>query len=479
MPLRRGHGLRTVVVSTFVLAVTITTVAVSLIGYAVVRADDRAFQRTSEVGNYQHVVDLAQINAQVKGPIARWAGEHPDAATAGGLTEYVQQTLGLRFASVVDPSHPQHGCSYHPCWDEFPADIQAAARDRRTFLGGARPPEARSRYWLAITPLQVDPGDGQLVLASSTLRLGSETSHRVLWYGTAIVIGAGLVLSVLMGLTVSASIRRPLNRVTAAARRFGQGDVTARAPAGGSDELRQLGATFNAMADELRTTLDRLHVSQDLQRRFVADVSHELRTPLSAMLATLEGLDSPSPASRQRSAVLLAEQTRRLATLTEDLLEISRFDAGQADLRSEPVDLAVLVQDAARSVSTELEVPIAVIGSAVRLVDPRRMHTVARNLLSNAVRHGVAPIRVLLADGTDGTFSLTVEDQGPGIPPQQQALVFDRFAQGTPARRGGTGLGLAIVQENVRLHGGALHVSDAAPTRFTVVLPAATAVREE
>ena len=466
-------------VSTFVVAVLVTTVAISLIAQVVVRAQARDFQETSDRENYQHLVDLTEVNARVKDMIAAEVAADPAAATPEGLTDHVRRTLGFGFLSVVDPRHPPSECSYDPCWSDFPPEVQAAARAGLTYLGGDLDAVERSRYWVAITPLDADIGTGDLVLAASASRLGREADYRVLWYGTAIVIGAGLVLAVLAGLAVSSSIRRPLDRITAATERLGRGDVTARAPDGGSDEVRRLGTTFNAMADQLRTTLEELHASQEVQRRFVADVSHELRTPLSTMLATLDALDTASSTSRRRAAVLLAEQTRRLAGLVEDLLEISRFDVGQAELRSEPVDLAALVADAARSVTADVVVPVTVTGSALRLVDPRRMHTVVRNLLSNAMRHGVAPVRVDIAEEADGTLSLTVEDQGPGIAREHQHSIFDRFAQGTSARSGGTGLGLAIVQDNVRLHGGSLWVSDSAPTRFTVTLPESTAVADE
>jgi two-component system, OmpR family, sensor histidine kinase MtrB len=476
---RRRYGLRTVVVATFTVAVTITTLAVSLVAYAVVRGDAKTFEETSDRGNYLHVIDLAEVNRQLRDMIAAHVGASPGDTTAESLTAYVQDTLGLRFAAVVDPSEPPLRCTYHPCWKDFPPELQSAARERLTYIGGALPAAARSTYWLAITPLDASIGDGHLVLAAAASRLGSETHYSVLWNRTAIVVGAGLVLSLLVGFAVSSSITRPLDRITAATERFGQGDVTVRAPDGGSDEVRRLGATFNRMADQLRTTLEELRASRDLQRRFVADVSHELRTPLSTMLATLDALDSGSSTSRHRAAVLLAEQTRRLAGLVEDLLEISRFDAGQAELRSEPVDLVALVQDAARSVATDAVIPVAVTGSALRVVDPRRMHTVVRNLLSNAMRHGIAPVTVDITQHADGTLTVTVQDQGPGIPAEARASIFDRFAQGTPARSGGTGLGLAIVQDNVRLHGGSLWVSDSAPTRFAVTLPASTAVHPD
>ena len=475
---RRGHALRTIVVSTFVLAVSLTTIAISLVAHAVVRADAARSQEVSDRGNYEHAIHLAEVNAQLTGAIAEQVRSRRVAATPEALTDYAQRTLGLSFVSVVDTLDPPRTCSAVPCWNDFPPAVQAAAQDRRTYLGGELPQAPGSRYWVATTPLPEDVGNGHLALAAAASRLSSQTNARVLWYGTAIVIGAGLVLAVLGGQAVSSSIERPLDRITAAAERFGRGDLAARTPDGGSDELRRLGTTFNAMADRLRTTLEELHASQEVQRRFVADVSHELRTPLSTMLASLDALGSASPTSRQRSAVLLAEQTRRLAGLVEDLLEISRFDVGQAELRSEPVDLAALVEDAARSVTADVVVPVTVTGSALRSVDPRRMHTVARNLLSNALRHGLAPVTVDITEHADGTLSLTVQDQGPGVPASQQATIFDRFDQGTSTRSGGTGLGLAIVQENVRLHGGTLAVADTAPTRFTVTLPASTAVHD-
>ncbi|MCW2494134.1 HAMP domain-containing sensor histidine kinase [Jatrophihabitans sp.] len=473
---RPRRGLRSVIVFTVSFVVLATSVAIAVVAYGVVRSDANAFRSADGSKDYQHASDIGQVEVQLRQAVSQYAARHPKSATPDGLTQYLQHDLKLTFLTVFDPLHPSEACPYQPCWLAIPPAAKSTALLHTGLVGGAQLVQIGGDGgipWIAVTPLAKTAGDGHLMLLGASGYYGAAIPNdNELWQRISIVVAAGVALAILAGLVIAFSVRRPLKRIAAATRQFGEGDLTARAPTKGSEELGQLGEAFNVMAQRLGTTLDELHASQDTQRRFVADVSHELRTPLSTMVATLTALDAASPADRHRSAELLADQTRRLARLVDDLLEISRFDAGEADLSMELVDLAALVRDAARDVAPDVEIPIT--GTALCLVDPRRMHAVVRNLINNAIRHGVPPVTVEIDSGAGDGVRLHIIDQGPGIPQDRQESIFGRFTRGDPARSGGTGLGLAIARENLRLHHATLVVSHTAPTCFTVHFSAPT-----
>jgi two-component system sensor histidine kinase MtrB len=466
------RGLRSVIVVTVSFVVLATSIAIALLAYGVVRSDATAFRNTDGNKDYQHASDIGEVEVQLKQELAQYAAQHPKSATPNGLTHYLQHDLKLTFLSVFDPLHPPVECSYDPCWAAIPATAQHFATQHNGSAGSAQLVQVGGDGgipWIAVTPLAKTVGNGHLSLLGASPYYGAAIPNdNKLWARISIVIASGFALAVLAGLVIAFSVRRPLKRIAAATRRLGEGDLTARAPTKGSEELGQLGEAFNVMAQRLGTTLDELHVAQDTQRHFVADVSHELRTPLSTMVAALDALDATSPTDRRRSAELLSDQTRRLAQLVDDLLEISRFDAGEADLRPELVDLAALVRDAAHDVAPDADIVIT--GSALCVVDPRRIHAVVRNLINNAIRHGTPPVTVEIESASRGGAVLRVIDHGPGIAPARQESIFGRFAHGDSSRGGGTGLGLAIVRENLLLHGATITVSNSAPTCFTVDL---------
>lgn len=288
---------------------------------------------------------------------------------------------------------------------------------------------------------------------------------------------AGLLLAVGLGWLVGWQIGRPIRRAAETAREFGAGDLSVRMPETGRTELRDLAEAFNHMAAQLQQALTDLQEAHDHQRQFTADVSHELRTPLAAMLAAADGMSSGDPITRTRAAELLVGQTRRLTRMVDDLLEISRFDAREARLEIEQVRVDDLAQDAVHTVAPGASVRLTKIGDVGAWVDVRRVHTILRNLVSNAVRHGRPPVEIFL-DGRDtSSVTITVADAGPGIDPQLAPVIFRRFVRGDRSRstREGhantTGLGLAIADENARLHGGSITLSTNGQTAFTVHLP--------
>lgn len=289
-----------------------------------------------------------------------------------------------------------------------------------------------------------------------------ELVHRVM------LIAGGALLAALVGISWFSArlVVRPVEDAAAIAVRLADGQLTERMEEKGAHELTQLAHSFNEMAESLQEQITRLEELSHLQRRFVSDVSHELRTPITTIRMASEVLysarDSFEPAIA-RSAELLSTQLDRFEELLADLLEISRFDAGAADLDAENADMAVLVQRA-----IDLTGPLAETKNApLRFdspeyevtadVDVRRVERIVRNLVGNAIEHSEGQPVDVIVDGNDEAVAIVVRDQGMGMSPDQAAHVFDRFWRADPARArttGGTGLGLAIALEDANLHGG-------------------------
>ncbi|MEU3624442.1 two-component sensor histidine kinase [Amycolatopsis coloradensis] len=291
------------------------------------------------------------------------------------------------------------------------------------------------------------------------------------WKLVYIALGV-TALGVLAAVFAAWNIQRPVRRVASAARDLGDGAFEVRVPVKGRDELADLAEAFNVMAQRVSESIEDLRAKDRQQQRFVADVAHDLRTPLASMVATVGTLDSATPETRTRATELLGTQTRRLARLVEDLMEISRFDAGSTDFRPEPVELPALVEDAIEVSVPGTAVEVASTGDTTVVADPRRVHTIVGNLLANAARHGRTPITVSV-DGFGDTVTIKVSDSGPGIPEDLLPILFDRFVRGDHARQAteGNGLGLAIARENALIHGGSLEVHNDRGAVFTVSLP--------
>ncbi|MEV7180327.1 HAMP domain-containing sensor histidine kinase [Kitasatospora sp. NPDC093679] len=292
--------------------------------------------------------------------------------------------------------------------------------------------------------------------------------------GLLVVSTVTVAVGAALAWLVAGRVQRPVRAAGAAAHAFGEGDLTVRLPVDGRDELADLSVSFNRMADRLAETINHLTRYEERQRRFVADVSHELRTPTASLLAAAAALENPS--TRDDAAALITPQLRRLATLTEDLLEISRLDSSEAVVVLEPVDLAALVADVVAHSDAPTACRVLADGDTTAKIDPRRIHGVIANLVSNALRHGAEPVEVSVrAAGPD--VVVRVADAGPGVPEELLDRVFDRFVRGDPARgagRGsapGNGLGLAIARENARLHRGTLTVAAGPGAVFTLTVP--------
>ncbi|HEX4223372.1 MAG TPA: HAMP domain-containing sensor histidine kinase [Pseudonocardiaceae bacterium] len=293
----------------------------------------------------------------------------------------------------------------------------------------------------------------------------------------SITTALALPLAVLLALLAAASVLRPVRDLRDTARKLADGDLDARSPAHGADELAELTVTVNEMAESVQTSMAAMHRMQTDAKRFAADVSHELRTPLSTLTAVMEVLaaatESMEPDTRESAQLAIAE-THRLVRLVEDLMEVSRFDAGTAQPRLEEVDLVGAVRDCLRARGwldrVELRTPREVL---VRC-DRRRLDVIVANLVGNALRHGRPPVRVRVSASGDQAW-IEVTDHGPGLSEEALPHVFDRFYKADTARTRtpGSGLGLAIALANARLHQGELTAGNAegGGARFLLRLP--------
>jgi two-component system sensor histidine kinase MtrB len=285
------------------------------------------------------------------------------------------------------------------------------------------------------------------------------------------VLTVGAVILVALGVFMYIQVRQilaPVRAARVAAERIAAGHLSERVPAKGTDDVALLATSMNHMASELARQITQLENLSQVQQRFVSDVSHELRTPLTTIRMASDVLhearDDFDPIAR-RSVELLDAELDRFEGLLTDLLEISRFDAGVADLSVEVVDLTDLV----RGEIAQQAAFAARFGSEARLdaphelhveCDPRRIRRIVRNLIENAIEHGEGrPIDIRLASD-ENAVALVVRDHGVGFLASQSQQVFNRFWRADPSRArvvGGTGLGLAIALEDARLHGGWLN----------------------
>jgi two-component system sensor histidine kinase MtrB len=301
--------------------------------------------------------------------------------------------------------------------------------------------------------------------------------------GAALAAVPVVIASILLALIIARSLLRPVRRLQAGVEELSTGRLGTQIPVADGGEFGELARSFNAMSRDLLHEREELRAMEEKSRRFTADVSHELRTPLAAMSAVAGVLAADAerlPEETAEAVLLVADETRNLARLVEDLIEISRFDAGTAQLQHDDIDLAQLVQRtlAIRDWSQRVSVDAA---SGVRVrVDPRRVDVILANLVGNAVRYAgpeaVITVRALIEAGD---IRIDVSDDGEGIPRSVRARVFDRFVKGDPtrARSAGSGLGLSIARENATLHGGSLELADTSAdgTTFVLRLPHAPA----
>ena len=279
---------------------------------------------------------------------------------------------------------------------------------------------------------------------------------------TGVFLLAGLTITVYL---IALQVLRPVRAARLAAERLSAGHLDDRMAVVGTEDLAGLARSMNHMAEELDKKITQLQNLSLVQQRFVSDVSHELRTPLTTIRMAAEVLHahraSFDPASR-RSSELLAAELDRFEELLTDLLEISRFDAGAAELALDDIDLSTLTGEevAALEPLAEQSGTLMLVDASARCiaeVDSRRIRRILRNLITNAIEHGEGRPITVHVRGDEQGVAIAVRDHGVGFSAAEGGQVFNRFWRADPSRGrrvGGTGLGLSIALEDARLHGG-------------------------
>lgn len=325
--------------------------------------------------------------------------------------------------------------------------------------------------WVAVgVPL---PRVGAAYFEAFTLAEAKRTLE-ILGFSLAGAALATTLAGAAMGRWASGRVLRPLGGVSEAAAAIAGGRLDTRLAIADDKDLAPFAESFNRMVDALSTRIER-------DTRFASDVSHELRSPLTTLATSLEVLwrrRDDLPPRAQTALDLMAGEVVRFQRLVEDLLEISRCDAGVAELHLEEVHVGDLVRNALDAVGDDIAVdvePHLLVASV--LADKRRVERVVANLVDNARAYGKGVTRVAV-EQEGPAIRLVVEDSGPGVKPDEREKVFERFFRGTASGRRsgeGSGLGLALVAEHVRLHGGRVWVEGrrhGPGARFVVEIPA-------
>jgi signal transduction histidine kinase len=298
--------------------------------------------------------------------------------------------------------------------------------------------------------------------------------------GGVLVVGTALVAFIVFG-----PVRGRLRQVKDATERLGAGDLEARAPDDGGDEVAAVARSFNRMADELMARARALEVSDRARRQLLADVSHELMTPLTSMRGYIETLTMSEleidADTRQRYLAIVTDETHRLEHLVGDLLDLARLEGGGTTIRRDTVDVAALFARVAerheRDVRAHAITLVRRVAPEAQVVtgDPDRLEQALQNLAANALRYTPDGGEVRLsADRVETGVRIVVRDSGPGIPPEHLPLVFDRFYRADTSRKatGGSGLGLSIVKAIVERHGGEIRSYNDDGAVFEILLPA-------
>ncbi|MER8234167.1 HAMP domain-containing sensor histidine kinase [Streptomyces sp. NPDC101490] len=393
---------------------------------------------------------------------------------ATGSADYQVLLLGER-----DTGKPIVGAS-DP--DDFTlADVPRALQDA---VGTERPVTEANPYPYHLFWQRVERGGTPYLVGGARVDGGGPTGYMFkslaaekadlnsLAWSLGIATALAVVGSVLLAQVSATTVLRPVHRLGEAARQLGEGKLDTRLRVTGADELSDLTRTFNSAAESLQKKVADMSAREESSRRFVADMSHELRTPLTALTAVTEVLedeqDSLDPMIAPAVALVVSE-TRRLNDLVENLMEVTRFDAGTARLVLDPVDIADQITACVDARAWLDAVDLDAERGIVVPLDPRRLDVILANLIGNALKHGGSPVRVSVRTEED-ELVIAVRDHGPGIPEEVLPHVFDRFykASASRPRSEGSGLGLSIAMENALIHGGSITAANSVGEDGTV-----------
>jgi two-component system sensor histidine kinase MtrB len=448
---------------TFALVAAIATGALALGSYLVVRSS-----RLDD--SVESALAQARTNLVLAGTVLRGSSARQDVA---GLLEFYARRPG--FETVGLTAGEAFSSSFSFGTVQIPAGVQRLVRNGD--LAYERVPIAGTPYLVAGGLPPPSLAELYFFFSEEALRDNLGQLRTILLSGWGIVV----VLSAAAGALVARRVLRPVAQASTAAHALAEGLLETRLPVETDDEFGAWAASFNEMAEALEGRIRALSEAQARERRFTSDVAHELRTPVTALVgeaALLREHLERIPLEAKRPAQLLVEDVGRLRRLVDELIEISRLDAGREDVRTEPVDLGHLSGALLRSRGWDTSVSLHAEDVVVE-TDPRRVERIIANLVENALVHGGHDVAVQI--GRDGSDALVeVSDLGRGIAPEHLPHVFERFYKADSARAGsGSGLGLAIALENARLLGGAIAAWSEVGTgsRFTLALPVAKPLR--
>jgi two-component system, OmpR family, sensor histidine kinase MprB len=435
------------------LIVGVTLVLASLVAYAAVRSQQRGQVDDALRGN---AAFYQQVAARAAGVPPGRPGERSPPPSLGGPGGYAQLVRPNGNAIQLGPAGGP----------ELPVTRQALETASGDASGGFSDQDIDGLHLRVLTATLGPIGAVQVARSLEDSDRVLERLRRVL----VVLVALGTALAAGVSRLFSRRVVAPVTELTDAAEHIeATGDLSRRVDAAGHDEVGRMAARFNAM-------LARLQVSQAQQRQLVADASHELRTPVTSMRTNVEVLrDAPAMDEADRRALLddVVEQAEELGNLVGDLIVLARD--GEAPPVTEDVRLDELVDEAvvrarrhAPAVDFTLRSEPCVVSAA-----PDRIDRAVNNLLDNAAQH---TDRVEVTVSADGVVA--VRDHGPGVPPEDVPLIFDRFYRGATARgRSGSGLGLAIVRQVAESHGGSVRVEspEDGGARFVLTLPGAPA----
>lgn len=298
----------------------------------------------------------------------------------------------------------------------------------------------------------------------------------------------GLVISLLLSMILAKTLITPIQSLTRAAERVAAGNFSQKPQNDAKDEIGVLTRTFNDMAGQLETTLDDLRRSEQMRREFVANVSHELRTPITSIRSYAETLEDSEDLPRDIANEFLhviVNESDRMTTIVQDLLTLSRFDAGSFEFEFERFSFEKSVRDVYNAMLMEAQNHMHDFALEFKdempqiIGDSARVEQVLMNMISNAIKYTHDGGKIRIEAGTqDGKVWVSVRDNGVGIPKEDVPRVFDRFYRVDKARSresGGTGLGLSIAHEIVQRHEGTIELQSrrGKGTAITMTLPVA------
>ncbi|MGW4489141.1 sensor histidine kinase [Amycolatopsis sp. NPDC004368] len=369
---------------------------------------------------------------------------------------------------------------------EVAADATGGDVFRTVYIHGDGP------YRVRACPVATDSAGRGTVLLSAAPQADLDSTVRQLVLVEVIAFLLALAILVVVGRLVLRRGLRPLSDMAGTAHDIASHDLTATANLpvratgeGGGAEVAELRTAFNVMLTHIESSLAARTAANERLRRFVADASHELRTPLTSIRGYADLFRyaaANEPAEREAHLAKIREETARMSVLVDDLLLLARLDAHDVEppVRPERVDVVSVATDAADAFRVGRPAhPLSVSLPASPVVvdaDPVRLRQIFDNLLANAAVHTPSGTQVWLSVGVVDSFAvIRVEDAGPGIAPEDQRRIFDRFFRVDNSRTrsaGGTGLGLSVVHSLVVAHGGTVDVAGRpGHTVFTVRLP--------